>query len=358
MTKARRAALFVVLLAALAAAALWLLQRPAGLWLFERGAAKAAGRDPLADLPDGLHVALCGTGSPLPSRDRAGACTLLIAGDKMFVVDAGEGGARNIAMMGLPNGRIGALFLTHYHSDHIDGLGPMMLLRWTASGNSAPLPVYGPEGLEAVIGGFNAAYAADNRYRTAHHGAVITPPQAAGAIAVPFAMPEAPRLVYEADGLRVTAFPVDHRPVQPAVGYRFDYKGRSVVISGDTAPSASVEAAAKGADLLIHEALQPEMVEMLSRQLTAAGRPMTGQIMHDILDYHASPAQAADCARRAGVKMLVLSHIVPPLPSRAFYPAFLGRAADHFGGPTIVGEDGQFFSLPAGGGTIERSRLL
>src|SRR3546814_10277528 len=99
----------------------------------------------------------------------------------MFVVDAGEGAARNIAQMGLPNGKIRALFLTHYHSDHIDGLGPMMLLRWTASGNTAPLPVYGPDGVEAVIGGFNAAYAADNRYRTAHHGAVVTPPAAAGA---------------------------------------------------------------------------------------------------------------------------------------------------------------------------------
>ena len=354
MTKGRRIALFIVLFAAVVAAVVLLFQRPIGLWLFERGAAQAAARDRFADLPDGLHVALCGTGSPLPSRDRAGACTVVIAGKAMFVVDAGEGGARNISMMGLPNGNIRALFLTHYHSDHIDGLGPMMLLRWTASGNTAPLPVYGPDGVEAVIGGFNAAYAADNRYRTAHHGAVVTPPTAAGATAMPFAMPAAATVVYEADGLKVTAFPVDHRPVQPAVGYRFDYKGRSVVISGDTAPSASLETAAKGADLLIHEALQPEMVQELSDRLKAAGRPMTGQIMHDILDYHASPAQAADSARRAGVKMLVLSHIVPPLPSRAFYAAFLDGAESHFDGPIVVGEDGQYFSLPAGSREIER----
>ncbi len=354
MSKAWRAALFVLLLAALVTAALWLFQRPVGIWLFERGAAQAAGRDPLTKIPDGLHVALCGTGSPLPDRDRAGACTLVIAGDRMFVVDAGEGGARNIALMGLPNARIRALFLTHFHSDHIDGLGPMMLLRWTAGGNTAPLPVYGPEGVEAVVGGFNAAYAADNRYRTAHHGALITPPAAAGGTAFPFAMPEGPMLVYQADGLKVTAFPVDHRPVQPAIGYRFDYKGRSVVISGDTAPSASLEAAAKGADLLLHEALQPEMVEILSRQLDTAGRVMTGQIMHDILDYHASPAQAAESAHRAGVKMLVLTHIVPPLPSRALYPAFLGGAPGHFSGSLVVGEDGQYFSLPAGSRTIER----
>ena len=354
MTKGRRLALFVLSIAAITVAAAFLFQRPIGLWLFDRAVERNVTRDRLASLPDGLHVALCGTGSPLPNRERAGACTVVIAGKAMFVVDAGEGGARNISLMGLPNAKIGGLFLTHYHSDHIDGMGPMMLLRWTASGNKTPLPVRGPPGVEAVIAGFDAAYALDNGYRTAHHGAAIAPPAAAGAIALPFAMPAAPTVVYDANGLTVTAFPVDHRPVQPAVGYRFDYKGRSVVISGDTAASASLERAAKGADLLVHEALQPQMVQMLSDRLKAAGRVQTGQIMHDILDYHASPAQAADSARRAGVKMLVLSHIVPPLPSRYFDAAFLDGARSHFDGPLIVGQDGDYFSLRAGGSDIER----
>jgi ribonuclease Z len=354
MGKLRRAALWGAVLVALMGAAALLFQRQVGEWLFERGVERSVKRDHLAALPDGLHVALCGTGSPLPSRDRAGACTVVIAGKAMFVVDAGEGGARNISLMGLPNGRIGGLFLTHFHSDHIDGMGPMMLLRWTASGNKSPLSVYGPTGVEAVIAGFNAAYAADNGYRTAHHGPIVTPPQAAGATAMPFAVPDGPTIVYAADGLTVTAFPVDHRPVAPAVGYRFDYKGRSVVISGDTAQSKSVEAAAKGADLLIHEALQPDMVTTLANGLDHAGRKQTGQIMHDILDYHASPEQAAESARTAGVKMLVLSHIVPPLPSRYFDAAFLGNAGTTFDGPIIIGEDGQYFSLPANGKDIRR----
>src|SRR3546814_124848 len=156
MTKGRRRALFALLIVAVAAAAAFLFQRPIGLWLFERAAERNAARDRLAGLPDGLHVALCGTGSPLPSRDRAGACTVVIAGKAMFVVDAGEGGARNISLMGLPNTRIRGLFLTHYHSDHIDGMGPMMLMRWVASGNNGPLPVHGPEGVAAVIAGFKA----------------------------------------------------------------------------------------------------------------------------------------------------------------------------------------------------------
>lgn len=311
-------------------------------------------RDPLASLPDGLHIALCGTGSPLPNRNRAGPCTVVIAGKAMFVVDAGEGGARNISLMGLPNGQIRALFLTHFHSDHIDGMGPMMLLRWTGANHKSPLPVYGPTGLDAVITGFNAAYAADNGYRTAHHGVVNTPPDAAGAIAIPFGDPDRTVVIYEADGLKVTAFPVDHRPVHPAVGYRFDYKGRSIVLSGDTAASKSLESAARGADLLVHEALGPAMVQTLVDELAKAGRKQTSEIMHDILDYHASPAQAAASAKVAGVKMLVLSHIVPPLPSPYFNAAFLGDAPKRFGGPIIIGEDGQYFSLPAESKEIER----
>lgn len=354
MRKSLRLLVALAVLIALCGGAAMLFQQQIGMWVFKRGVERGVGRDHLAGLPDGLHVALCGTGSPLPNRDRAGACTVVIAGKAMFVVDAGEGGARNISLMGLPNGQIKALFLTHYHSDHIDGMGPMMLLRWTGSGNTAPLPVYGPTGLDQVIGGFDAAYALDNGYRTAHHGPVVTPPAAAGATALPFATPTEPVVVYEADGLRVTAFPVDHRPVQPAVGYRFDYKGRSVVLSGDTAPSKMVERVAKGADLLVHEALQPAMVQLIAAQLKASGRPQTGQIMHDILDYHASPAQAADSAKVAGVRMLVLSHIVPPYPSRYLDAAFLGDAKRRYTGPIVVGEDGDFFSLPASSTAITR----
>ena len=205
-----------------------------------------------------------------------------------------------------------------------------------------------------MIAGFKAAYALDNGYRTAHHGEAITPPAAAGATAIPFAIPAAPTVVYDADGLQVTAFAVDHRPVQPSVGYRFDYKGRSVVVSGDTAPSKTLEAASKGADLLIHEALNPAMVKTLAAKLDKAGRKQTAQIMRDILDYHASPSQAANSARVAGVQMLVLSHVVPSMPSAYLDAAFLDGAEDHFDGPIIVGEDGQYFSFPAGSKAIER----
>ncbi len=328
--------------------------------LLTRFVAERVGRDITADLPDGLSVALCGTGSPLPDAHRAGPCSVVIAGKRIFVIDAGEGGGRNIALMGIPNGRIEALFLTHFHSDHTDGIGPMMLLRWTGGSATTPLPVHGPQGVEAVIAGYDAAYRTDNGYRTAHHGPKIAPPSGAGATAIPFPVPPPGQavVVIEEGGLKVTAFQVDHGPVKPAIGYRFDYKGRSIVFSGDTAPSPSLVRNARGADLLVHEALQPKLVKILTEALAAKGLANTAQITRDIINYHTTPEQAADAARAAGVQQLLLNHLVPPLPLRFAYPAFLGNAAQHFRGPITVGEDGMMFILPAGSKAITRRRLL
>lgn len=335
-----------------------LAQKPIAMALLKRAVAERVGRDATAGLPDGLHVALCGTGSPLPDPTRAGPCTMVIAGKHIFIVDAGEGGARNLNRMGMPIGRVEALLLTHFHSDHIDGMGPLMLLRWSGNAATTPLPVHGPTGVEAIVAGFNAAYATDTGYRVAHHGEKILPPSGAGGSAVPFAMTSDTVVVLEEDGLRVTAFRVNHAPVSPAVGYRFDYKGRSVVLSGDTAVSPSLVAAAKGADLLIHEALQPRMVKLLTEGLDARGIGNTAQITRDILDYHATPEQAADAARAAGVKALLLNHIVPPLPFKFAYPVFLGDAAQHYAGPITIGEDGMMLSLPVGSAEIKRSSLF
>jgi ribonuclease Z len=236
-----------------------------------------------------------------------------------------------------------------------------MLGRWTSGTNSAPLPVHGPTGVADVVAGFNAAYKIDNGYRTGHHGPAIAPPSGAGAVAMAFALPDVGKgdivVVLEEDGLKITAIRVDHGPVKPAVGYRFDYKGRSLVISGDTAKSASLTAASKGADLLVHEALQPKLVAMMTTGLEAKGIRAMAQITRDIVNYHSSPEEAAESAKAAGVKQLVLSHIVPSIPSKFFYPAFLGDAAKRYDGPIIMGEDGMLFSLPAGGATISQTML-
>jgi ribonuclease Z len=341
---------------------LWVFQKQAGTELLRRVAHTNVGRNTIATLPDGLHVALCGTGSPFPDPTRAGPCTAIIAGDRLFVVDAGEGSARNMGYMGLPVGKMEALLLTHFHSDHIDGLGPFMLQHWGMATATMPLPIYGPSGVDKVVDGFRAAYLLDYGYRVAHHSEKIMPSGGSGGKGMPFALPPAGQgdtvVVLEDHGLKITAFRVDHAPVEPAVGYRFDYQGRSVVVSGDTKPSASLVAAAQGADILVHEALQPKLVHILESEFASKDMGNLAHVMQDILNYHTTPEQAAAQAQAAQVKQLVFNHIVPPLPVKFAYPAFVGEAAQFFGGPITVGEDGMLFSLPAHSTAIEKKRLM
>ncbi|HWF00173.1 MAG TPA: MBL fold metallo-hydrolase [Caulobacteraceae bacterium] len=341
----------------------------AGLW-FGRGvlAELAMGRvydramrdDALTSLPDGLHVGLCGSGSPMPDPTRAGPCTAIVAGRRLFVVDSGEGSVRTLSLMNLPPAHVEALFLTHFHSDHIADVGELMLQRWAGGAATAPLPVYGPTGVDQVVNGFDAAYALDRGYRIAHHGPTVVPPTGFGGVAHPFAIdargPDV-TLIDQPD-LKVIAFPVDHGPVKPAVGYLFIYKGRRVVVSGDTAPTPWLEAEARGADVLVSEGLSPKLVAIQRRAALRNKRWNLAAILHDILSYHTTPEQAAAEAERAKVKMLLFTHVIPPLPIGALSGPWLGAAPKIFHGRIRIGRDGDFVSLPAGSSAISVSRRL
>ena len=322
--------------------------------VYERGAARAVAADTIAGLPDGLHAGFCGTGSPMPDPARAGPCLAVIAGKRLIIVDAGEGAARNLALMGLPAGRIERVLLTHFHSDHIDGLAPLALQRWVGSAATAPLILQGPVGVGEVAAGLNAAYRQDSTYRTAHHGAAVVPPSGFGFS--PRAFAPTGGVVLNDSGLKVTAIPVDHRPVTPAVAYRFDYKGRCLLVSGDTLPSPALTTAAKGCDLLVHEALQPRLTRVPGAAAKAAGNAGLAKILADIEDYHTTPEQAAEIAAAAGVKALALTHIVPPLRVPGLEAAFLGDARGRFDGELWIADDRDLVSLPAAGG-MTRTRL-
>ena len=313
-------------------------------------------QDLMADLPDGLTVAFCGTGSPLPDPSRAQSCTAVIAGDRVFVVDAGSGAARNLILMGLRGARIEALLLTHFHSDHITDAYPLALQRWVDGAQTTPLTVYGPQGVRSVVEGFNTAYRPDGGYRTDHHGEVIAPSPGYGLSAVEFTGGETePVTVLEAAGLTVTAVRVNHDPASPAVAYRFDFAGRSAVISGDLIMEGSPAFAdfARGADLMVAEALQPRLVRLITDQAATASRADLATITVDILDYHTTPASAAQAAEQAGSDALVLTHIVPALPSRVLHPAFLDGAQARFSGPVRIARDGMVVVLPAGSDAVD-----
>ena len=345
---------------ALAAGVVWLNCSALTLRLVDRAAERQLAGDLLDELPDGLHVAICGAGSPLPDPERSGPCAAILAGDRVFVVDAGAGASRVLARMDVPQGRIAAVFLTHFHSDHIDGLGELLMQRWVNGGHFEPTPLIGPVGVENVATGLALAYGADVDYRVVHHGEEIVPRSGAGAVARSFRTPAdgSGLVVWDQGGVQVTAFRVDHDPVEPAVGYRFDYAGRSAVFSGDTVKSANLEGFASGADLLVHEALDAKLVGRLTAAAERAGRDDIAKITRDILDYHTTPVEAAESARAAGVGFLLYSHIVPPLLIGPMERVFLEGVSEAYEGPVAVARDGTLVVMPAGSDDIELQELL
>ncbi len=328
--------------------------------LIERIAEQRIGLNLLADLDDGLHVILCGAGGPLPDPKRSGPCVAVVAGNTVLTIDAGSGGSRNLAAMQFPQGEIDAQLLTHFHSDHIDGLGELAMMRWVNAANTSPLPVIGPKGTQAVVDGFNQSYAQDALYRHAHHSDLVAPLSGAGMIAQEFSSPKLGErvIVFEQQGLTVSAFSVDHEPVSPAVAYRFDYKGRSVVVSGDTAKSANLEAMSSGIDLLVHEALSPELVGIMNRAAKKNGIAIIAKITHDIIDYHASPLEVAEIARDARVGHLLFYHVVPALIAPGMEAIFLDGVDQVYKGEITVGVDGLMMSLPANSEEIESRELM
>ncbi|HEX4856503.1 MAG TPA: MBL fold metallo-hydrolase [Limnobacter sp.] len=314
-------------------------------------------QNPISQLQDGLHVGLCGTGSPFPDPARSAPCTFVVAGSNMYLFDSGSGSAKQINTMGFSTGQLKGIFITHFHSDHIDGLGEVLMTRWAQQADGKRLTVHGPEGIDRMVRGFQKAYAADTAYRTEHHGEETMPPELAGADVNEFTVNRGEyTVVLQQPDLLIEAFQVNHSPVSPAVGYRIQYKGRVVVLSGDTTSDNQVKDAAKNADLLIHEALSPELVGRLQQVALDNKRTRLAKIFADIPGYHATPEQVAQLAREAGVGQVVLSHIVPPLPLRPLREIFLGNAESIFPGPFRIGEDGDLISLPAGSKEVLYSR--
>jgi ribonuclease Z len=361
----RHALLTLLILAAIGTAATIALRSPAVLAdIFRRGAIRRFAELIDHGLFDGkaLRIILCGTSSPLPDAQRAKSCAVVIAGERAFVVDTGPESWKTLALMGFPGEKIAAVLLTHFHSDHIGGLGEFALQTWVA-GRKLPLPVYGGPGVDKVVAGFNQAYALDDGYRAALHGPDLAPIEAAPLQAAPFRVGMADthdesEIIFDSDGLKITAFDVDHTPATPAVGYRFDYRGRSAVFSGDTKKSPNLALHANNADVLVHEAQSQRMRAILAETALAAGNKVAGKILQDIESYHTSPVEAAEVANAAGVRLLVFSHFTPPLFSRLLNPLFFeGVDAVRPDSGWVAGTDGLRIDLPIGSSAILQSQM-
>ena len=266
-----------------------------------------------------MELVVLGTGYPYPMAERAGPACAVIAGGRVFIVDAGRGAVLRLAALNISWDSVAAAFITHLHSDHIDGLPDLFHTTWQF-GAGAPFELYGPEGIQGVADGILKFYEADIHIRRdlteklAPAGAAIHVHTATDGSAFHFP-----------GGLKVTAFAVDHQPVEPAFGYRFDAGSSSIVVSGDTGPSPNLIRFAKGADILVHEAYA-----------VTGSRNDRGTGRWSILDYHSSAAEAGDAAEKAGAKILVLTHLIP---GSAPAELFLEEAAKKFGGRVVVAKD-------------------
>jgi ribonuclease Z len=320
-------------------------------------------RAPLAPAPTNTAIRLvfCGTGSPLPDRHVAKSCLAVFAGGRFFIVDTGPESTENLLLWRLPLAKLDGVLLTHFHSDHIGELGELNLQSWL-QGRQAPLDVYGPPGIEQVVAGFNLAYGQDEAVRHAHHardrGLLPLSASTLASHVIPVAA-NGPltgtnsAVVYDLGGLRITAFAVDHGVVKPAYGYRFDYLGRSVVVSGDTRNTASVAHAARGADVLVHEAQSKALISILAAAAKENGNHQVSLLLGDTNDYHTTPAEAAAIANKAGVRELVFTHFTPPISNPLVRRAFFRGVNSVRPGHWRAAQDGLWLDVPADGSRLQ-----
>jgi ribonuclease Z len=281
-----------------------------------------------------FKVTLLGTGVPIPRPDRFGPATLIEAGDQKLLIDAGRGAAIRLYQLNIPLGRIDALLLTHYHSDHTSGIPDVWLTGWLESHfgtRRKPFHVIGPVGARLLMENLQRAYALDIKIRIADEQ--LNP----DGIAVAVDEFERDGVVYEKSRLKVIAFEVDHGDViKPAYGYRVEYGGRSVVISGDTRYHSNVIAYGAGADLLIHE--------------VAAARPelMKEAFMQRIIGHHTTPQEAGRVFAQAKPKLAVYTHLVLPASERILpvtLDELVAETRQTYDGPLEIGEDLMSFEI-------------
>jgi ribonuclease Z len=267
-----------------------------------------------------FKVTLLGTGNPRPVMSRFGPSILVEAGDQKLLFDCGRGTTQRLHQVGIPSNDANALFLTHLHSDHTVGIPDLWLTEWIM-GRTVPLRIWGPAGTKKLVAHLRQAWAFDVHIRRDEDEKL---PAAGSAIEAREIRQGA---VYEKNGVKVTAFLVDHGPVRPAFGYRVDYHGHSVTLSGDTRFSENLIRFAEGTDVLIHEVIDPEAYAQLRNSMNDPERAK-------VIAHHTLPDQAGMIFSRVKPKLAVYSHIVPP-----DVPTLVWQTRKTYAGPLEVGED-------------------
>ena len=272
-----------------------------------------------------LKVTLLGTGTPEPRIDRFGPSILVEAGEKKLLFDCGRGASQRIEQIRIPFTEIDALFLTHLHSDHTVGIPDLWLTGWTR-GRKTPFRVWGPAGTKEMMKHLEEAYQFDIKIRQLE---AKLPAQG-----VAFAAEDIDQgVVYDNAGIKVTAFLVDHGVVKPALGYRVDFAGHSVVLSGDTRFSENLIRFSQGTDVLIHEVVDADAFR-------ANNPSMSPERFQTIVGHHTTAEQAGTVFARVKPKLAVYSHILP-----GDSKDLLALTRKTYAGPLEVGEDLMSFDI-------------
>ncbi len=274
------------------------------------------------------RLILLGTaGGPTPKRSASGPSQVIVVDGAAYVVDCGDGVARQLRLAGISPTALRHIFITHHHSDHNADYGNLMLLAW-AAGLQSRVDAWGPPPLERMTRLFFEMNQYDIDVRIKDEGRVPLAP-----LVHAHERSEGGEVMRD-ENVRVTCALVPHPDVSPAFAYRFDAPGRSIVISGDTAKSDALIALARGADVLVHETLYLPAVDRL-----VASIPNAATLRKHIVDSHTSAEDAGRVAQAAGVKTLVLSHFVPSDDPSITSEMWASAAAAHFTGRVIVGKD-------------------
>ncbi len=281
-----------------------------------------------------FRVTLLGTGVPIPSPDRFGPATLVEAGDKKFLIDAGRGATIRLYQLAIPIGRIDVQLLTHYHSDHTSGVPDVWLTGWLESHfgtRTSPYRVIGPTGARELIANLERAYARDIAIRVADEKLPLA------GIATDVAEFDHDGVVYERDGVKVIAFEVDHGDViKPCYGYRFEYGGRAAVFSSDTRYNQNVIRYGAGADLVVHEVA------------CAAPELMKQAYIQRIIAHHTTPREAGRIFAQTRPRLAAYTHIVQIGNNRYPPPTIddiVAETRETYDGPLAVGEDLMTFEI-------------
>ena len=290
-----------------------------------------------------LELLILGTSSPIHTGHRFGPSQVISDGTTNILVDSGWGSTLRLYQANLPPQRVHAVFFTHLHSDHTTDLADFLVMRWVG-GIRGPIQIYGPEGTSRMVKGFQEAMAADTKYRLDHHGEKLW----AGGLSADVIEIEAgdePVVVAQIGDIVVKAFEVDHFPVKPAYGFRLERDGRSITISGDTNPCPGLLNGSKNADIMVCDSMNLGMMKVLENQLRSAGNEIQAALLEDAHSYHAPIEAMAETAQQAGVKHLVISHVMPPVADEQEAP-FVAGLDGIYSGKITVARDLMRLGLP------------